>query len=132
MYERAGDNILSKSKLNFNSFPRECFKPPPAARIDESPAAPPPPVRAIEKDNLLVGVGGRKVLPKEGLSSSVRKVMTRRFSVSEKLRIIAQFKKTKNISSACRWVQAEFNRPTFSRKSFSVMMSNQGIEKSEK
>ena len=71
MHERAGDNILPKAKLNFNSQSRECLKPPPPAGIVESPAARPPPIRAIEKDNLLVGVGGRKVLPKEGLSFSI-------------------------------------------------------------
>ena len=43
MYERAGDNILPKARLNFNNYSRECLKPPPPAGIDGLPAARPTP-----------------------------------------------------------------------------------------
>ena len=127
MHERAGDNILPKEKHTFSSIPMVCIKPPLPAVIHEPPAGIPSPIQAVETDNHSDGAGVRMVEPKEGSSSRVRKVMTRRFSVAEKLRIIAKFKETNNISSTCRWVKAEFNRPTFARKSLSVMLSNEDV-----
>ena len=61
------------------------------------------------------------------VGSVKRQLMTRRFSVAEKLRIIEKAKKLDNISATCRWVQAEFNRSTFDRKSLKAMLEREDV-----
>ena len=56
-----------------------------------------------------------------------RQLMTRRFSVAEKLRIIKKAKELNNISATCRWVQTEFHRSTFDRRSLKAMLEREDI-----
>ena len=53
--------------------------------------------------------------------------MTRWFTVSEKLSIIDKYHELKNMSSTCRWVQRNFNRETFARKSLTKMIARENV-----
>ena len=54
-------------------------------------------------------------------------VMTRRFSVSEKLQIIKKAKELKSHSETCRWVKDTFHRGTFARKTLRAMLDREDI-----
>ena len=56
-----------------------------------------------------------------------RELMTRRFSISEKLMIIKKAKEMDNISATCRQVQKEFRRKTFDRKSLKAMLQREEV-----
>ena len=54
--------------------------------------------------------------------------MMRRFTIAEKLRIIEKYNENaSNVSATCRWVQSEFNRQNFDRKSLRMMVSREPI-----
>ena len=97
MHERAGHRIQKQRKLKFER-PLESLVPAKAS-----------PIRRPEK---LVGIGQKEKLPKSPSSvkkdlpaakvSAKNEVMTRRFTVSEKLQIIEKAKELKNLSATCR------------------------------
>ena len=55
------------------------------------------------------------------------KLMTRRFTVAEKIAILDKFHEINNISATCRWVRTEFKRSTFARKSLSDMIAREEV-----
>ena len=88
-----------------------------------SPSPPRPPDECVQDSiEKVVENDVQKTSPKAEI-----KIMTRNFTVAEKLRIIDKFKETKNISGTCRWVKAEFKRTTFARKTLSEMIAREAV-----
>ena len=54
-------------------------------------------------------------------------IMTRRFTVADKLRIIEKHKELKNISATTRWVRDTYNRRTFVRSAHSKMLLKEDV-----
>ena len=117
MHERAGDiPALDENRKALVSFippasPTYLFSPPPKELLVQAPIK-----QAV-----------KIVLPKV---SPVRGLMTRRFTVAEKLAIIDKYKETEEISSTCRWVKEHFRRNTFARKSLKEMIEKEAIYRS--
>ena len=118
MHERAGHSIGRPRRLclkrsltsSANKFPVQLVtKIVPKAEKKVCPSPPSPKVKA--KLSVLPGVKPE--------------LMTRRFSVAEKLRIIDEAKKLNNISATCRWVKETFRRKTFACKSLTAMIAKE-------
>ena len=119
MHERAGHVIGRPRKLSFKrppSFAPRIRLPPPKQEVP----------RADKKDDTPPPSYSVKENPKAAPSLK-QAMMTRRFSVAEKLKIIDKAKEMNNISATCRWVQETFHRKTFARKSLSDMLAREDI-----
>ena len=114
MHERAGDQVILHDKLQNLSLSR--------------PASSQPVVNDEVKSSIESRVRSQAVNVlnvEKPILSPTPGLMTRRFTVAEKLRIIDYFNESKNISATCRWVQREFQRNTFARKSLRSMISRE-------
>ena len=116
MHERAGDIPALDENRALVSFirpasPSYLSAPPPNDLVVQAP------IKQVVKI----------VLPE---SIPVGGLMTRRFTVAEKLAIIDKYKETKEISSTCRWVKEHFRRSTFARKSLKEMIEKEEIYRS--
>ena len=116
MHERLGDYpVLQEIKTNVDSD-----SPPSASsHISLQPPNDKIPGKNIVKTELRA-------------SCKVPRLMTRRFTVAEKLRIIEKFKELENISATCRWVKHEYRRETFARKSLREMIEKESVLRSAK
>ena len=97
MHERAGDRILKPGKVKRIGKKSIAIAP---TDLSSQPAVPPPsyPPPVEKRNNLLMGV-----LPRQAdVPNQTGSVMTRRFTVREKLRIIDKHKELQNISATCR------------------------------
>ena len=119
MHERAGDAILCERQEEEiqSDMPAPLSAPADEGKVNVDP------VFAVENDSVQPDSKSDRA---EILSPS-RKLMTRRFTIAEKLRIIDKFKECDNVSITCRWVKAEFRRSTFDRKSLRTMVSRESI-----
>ena len=127
MHERAGDTILPPKRIPRWGRPERHI--PKRAAVLRRPPKPPvsvPSPPEEEHENLVVD-SDDKVTQPEMNPLTTTQYMTRRFSVIEKLKIIDKYKESKNISSTCRWVQTEFNRKSFARKSLKQMISKESV-----
>ena len=102
MHERAGDAIL-REKLEEeiqSDLPAPLSVPADEGKVNVDP------VSALENDS----VQPDSKSDRAEIVPPSRKLMTRRFTIAEKLRIIDKFKECGNVSMTCRWVKAEFRR----------------------
>ena len=120
MHERAGD-VMPSSELARNPAHNQPLlaRPHPVSR----PVLSGPPVHQEHKSPIKIEDDVQIVVPARPAVFS----MTRRFTIAEKIRIIDKYKSNRNISATCRWVQMEFNRMTFDRKSLRKMVSREKI-----
>ena len=126
MHERAGDVARSRIKQNFKVPSRLAVQSKPIDRL-ERPCAKPHRFAPIleRKNSQKINEPSKKIAPPS--PSTQHGVMTRRFTIAEKLRIIDKFNETKNVSGTAHWVREEFNRSTFARKSLHQMLSREDV-----
>ena len=106
MHERSGDKILSKVKPNIFKFsakprkqdPQDCK----VYQVEAIAPVSPPPLPVVKSEGIKIEDPGKQIVKTEAFSPSTFKSMTRRFSVSEKIKIIDKFRELNNISSTCR------------------------------
>ena len=126
MHERAGDRIFPKMKFAAMSrVPQKQIASVPQSSdpLKQAMPAPLPPDRKsvveanVQEEHCPISVPP----PKSTM------LMTRRFSIADKLRILDKYHETSNISATCRWVRTEFRRATFARKSLADMISREEV-----
>ena len=119
MHERAGDHLLHGSE----QVPVRVVQQPAAALVPViEPSGSASNVDEEQKSKGMIENHGISAVPARPFR------MTRRFTITEKLKIIEKYKENDcNVSVTCRWVQSEFKRQTFDRKSLRTMVSREHI-----
>ena len=125
MHERNGHTVPKQRKLVFKNPltlvpPCRTISPKKPKKLVEAVEADPP--RSLAPSAPCV----KEDFPLKAVAKKVE-VMTRRFSVLEKLQIIEKSKELKTLSETCRWVNDTFNRSTFARKTLRAMLDKEEI-----
>ena len=100
MHERAGDTIHPKPKRVIQ-FKRQMTSPRQEAAIIKPRIAITLPPRRMEKESKDVAKS-IETIPQNRVAGKPVHLMSRRFTVAEKLEIIDEFKKSQNLSATCR------------------------------
>ena len=126
MHERAGDTIpINRKRKIGKPF---IVRPPLGQNLRIKASA-----KAIEKNPFplekrpLENKSSEESQPKNPEISVKMEHMTRRFTIKEKLRIIDKFKELNNVTATTRWVQKEYRRSTFVRKSLTKMLAKENV-----